>query len=157
MSQRLQLVTVNQLRDELTAAELEAIPGAVFGEENTPADVVEAWLTERLLQASDRVVAAINTCSRNAGISTGLFKVPAACVRTVLVLARHAVISAIPGLSETLEGSTRAAEYSTATSDLQRLASCEFVPEYTLEDEESSTGAVGCTLLLGDPANDYMF
>lgn len=157
MTQGLQLVTVNQLRDELTAAELESIPGAVFGETETPADVVEAWLSERLLQASDRVVAAVNSCSRNAGIATGLCKVPAACVRTVLVLARHAVISAIPGLSETLEGSTRSAEYSTAVQDLARLASCEFVPEYKLADGEGSSGSTGCTLLLGELTSDYMF
>lgn len=150
-------MTVNQLRDELTAAELESIPGAVFGEENTPVDVVEAWLAERLLQASDRVVAAINTCSRNTNICTGLFKVPAACVRTVLVLARHAVISAIPGLSETLEGSTRSAEYSTATRDLQALASCELMPEYALAEGESSSGQSGITLLLGEERSDYMF
>jgi hypothetical protein len=150
-------VTVNQLRDELTAAELESIPGAVFGEENTPVDVVEAWLAERLLQASDRVVAAINTCSRNTNICTGLFKVPAACVRTVLVLARHAVISAIPGLSETLEGSTRSAEYSTAVQDLQRLASCEFVPLYKLADGESGSGQSGITLLLGEERSDFLF
>lgn len=157
MYQGLQLVTVNQLRDELTAAELSSIPGAVFGEEETPADVVEAWLAERLLQASDRVVAAINSCSRNKRILTGLCKVPAACVRTVLVLARHAVISAIPGLSETLEGSTRSAEYSTATQDVTRLASCEFVPEYNLAEGEGSSGSSGCTLLLGELESDYLF
>jgi hypothetical protein len=157
MSRSLQLVTVGQLRDELTAAELSSIPGAVFGEDETPAEVVEAWLSEHLLQASDRVVAAINSCSRNTSIMTGLCKVPAACVRTVLVLARHAVISAIPGLSETLEGSTRSAEYNTATQDLQRLASCEFVPDYTLSEEESVTSAGNITLMLGEPKSDFLF
>ena len=157
MKQGLQTVTAAQLRDELTGAELEAIPGAVFGSDDTPAEVVEEWLHERVLQACDRVVAAVNSCRRNAAIRTGLCKVPAACVRMALVLARHAVISAIPGLSETLEGSTRSAEYSTATRDLQALASCELVPEYSLAEGESSSGQSGITLLLGEERSDYMF
>lgn len=157
MNQGLQLVTVDQLRAELTTAELDAIPSAVLGDANASADELEMWLGERLLQASDRVVAAVNSCNRNARIATGLCKVPAACVRTVLVLARHAVISAIPGMSDTLEGGTRAAEYSTAVQDLVRLASCEFVPEYKLADGEGSSGNAGCTLLLGEVTNDYMF
>lgn len=121
MSQSLQPVTVDQLRSELTAAELEALPTAVM--EGATYEQVQAWLLERLVQASDRVVAAVNTCPRNAAIKSGLCRVPAACVRTVLVLARHAVISAIPGMAETLEGGTRAAEYSTATRELESLAS----------------------------------
>lgn len=153
----LQEVTIAQLRGELTAAELEAVPGAVFGTDENSAEVVEAWLGEKLLQACDRVVAAVNSCSRNQRIMTGLCKVPAACVRTVLVLSRHAVISAIPGLSDTLEGSSRAAEYSTAVQDLSRLASCEFVPEYSLTAEEGSTGNSGVTLVLGSTASDYLF
>lgn len=157
MSQSLQTVTAAQLRDELTSAELDAIPDAVFGSSDVPSDVVEAWLTERVLQACDRVVAAINTCRRNAGIRSGLSKVPAACVRMVLVLARHAVISSIPGLSETLEGSTRAAEYGTATRDLDALASCSLVPEYELAEGESSTEAAGVTLLLGETRSNFLF
>lgn len=153
----LQEVTIAQLRGELTAAELEAVPGAVFGTDENSAEVVETWLGEKLLQACDRVVAAVNSCSRNPRIMTGLCKVPAACVRTVLVLARHAVISAIPGLSDTLEGSSRAAEYSTAVQDLSRLASCEFVPEYRLTEGESSAGSCGVTLVPGGMANDYLF
>lgn len=157
MSQPLQEVTADQLRDELTSAELEAIPGAVFGSDEVSAEVLQAWLHERVLQAADRVVAAINTCSHNPRIMSGLCKVPASCVRTVLVLARHAVISAIPGLSETLEGSTRSAEYSTATRDLEALASCSLVPEYTLAEGESSTGSCGFTLLMGEETSDFMF
>ena len=153
----LQEVTISQLRGELTAAELEAVPGAVFGTSEATSEEVYSWLGEKLLQACDRVVAAVNSCSRNPRIMTGLYKVPAACVRTVLVLARHAVISAIPGLADTLEGSSRAAEYSTAVQDLARLASCEFVPEYSLTSEEGSTGNSGVTLVLGSTASDYLF
>lgn len=157
MAPPLQTVTAGQLKDELTAAELEAIPGAVFGSDDTPADVVEAWLEERVLQACDRIVAAINSCSRNADIKAGLCKVPSACVRTVLVLARHAVISAIPGLAETLEGSTRSAEYSTAVQDLRALASCELVPDYTLADGEANSAGGGVTMLLGEEKSDFLF
>lgn len=157
MSEPLHLLTVDDLRAELTATELDAIPEQVLGNEEAPAEEVQAWLSGMLLQACDSVVDAINTCSRNQKIRTGLFKVPAGCKRTALVLARHAVISAIPGMAETLEGSSRAAEYSTATSALQRLASCDLVPEYSLGSEEESSGNSGITLILGKPMNDYMF
>lgn len=157
MATPLQHVTSGQLKDELTATELEAIPMAVFGSADTPEAVIEAWFAERVLQAADRVVAAVNSCSRNTSIAAGLCKVPSACVRTVLVLARHAVISAIPGLAETLEGSTRAAEYSTAIRDLQALATCELVPEYTLEDGEESEKSGGTTCLFGEQKSDFLF
>lgn len=154
MSISLQPVTVDQLRSELTAAELEALPRAVAS--GASAEQVQAWLQERLLQAADRVVGAINTCSRNAAIKSGLCRVPAACVRTVLVLARHAVISAIPGMAETLEGGTRSAEYASATRDLESLASCSLVPEYTpAPDEAADGGACGVTLILGEKANKF--
>ena len=154
MSQSLQSVTVDQLRSELTAAELEALPSAVM--DGAEYEQVQAWLQERLLQAADRVVGAVNTCSRNAAIKSGLCKVPAACVRTVLVLARHAVISAIPGMAETLEGGTRAAEYSTATRDLDSLASCSLVPEYALSEEEvAGGGSCGIKLLMGEKLNSF--
>ena len=157
MATPLQHVTSGQLKDELTAAELEAIPMAVFGSADTPESVIEAWLAERVLQAADRVVAAVNSCSRNTSIAEGLCKVPSACVRTVLVLARHAVISAIPGLAETLEGSTRAAEYSTAIRDLQALATCELVPEYSLTEGEANTSLSGATCIMGEAKNDFLF
>ena len=118
---------------------------------------MQAWLAGMLVQACDSVVTAVNTCPRNKHIRTGLCKVPAGCVRTALVLARHAVISAIPGMAETLEGSSRSAEYSTATAALQRLASCDLVPEYSLGESEGSSGTSGVTLVLGNPTNDYMF
>lgn len=157
MSEHLHLISVDQLRAELTSTELDAIPEQVFGDENTSAEEVQVWLTGMLMQACDSVIDAINTCPRNKKIRTGQMKVPAGCVRTVLVLARHAVISAIPGLAETLEGSSRAAEYSTATQTLMRLASCDLVPEYTLDADESSSGESGVTLILGNTLNDYMF
>ena len=157
MSEPLHLLTVDQLRAELTAAELEAIPGGVLGDENAAEGEVQSWLAGMLVQACDSVVTAVNTCPRNKRIRTGLCKVPAGCVRTALVLARHAVISAIPGMAETLEGGSRAAEYSTATAALQRLASCELVPEFSLGEGEGSGGTSGVTLVLGNPTNDYMF
>ena len=154
MSQTLQFVSTTQLRSELTAAELDAIPQAIAGDATE--ERVEEWLQERLLQASDRVVGAINSCSRNAPIKSGLCKVPAACVRTVLVLARHAVISAIPGMAETLEGGTRSAEYSTATRELESLASCSLVPDYALTSEEMADGgSCGITLMFGEKLNKF--
>lgn len=158
MSEPLHILTVDDLRAELTAAELENIPGNVLGDENAPGEEVQAWLSGMLLQACDSVVDAINTCPRNVRIRTGMCKVPAGCVRTALVLARHAVISAIPGMADTLEGSSRAAEYSTATAALRRLASCDLRPEYALgAGEGSAGGGSGVTLVLGGLTNDYMF
>ena len=157
MSEPLHILTVDHLRAELTVAELEAIPGGVLGNEKAAEGEVQAWLAGMLVQACDSVVTAVNTCPRNKRIRTGLCKVPAGCVRTALVLARHAVISAIPGMAGTLEGSSRSAEYSTATAALQRLASCDLVPEYSLGDGEGNGGTSGVTLVLGNPTNDYMF
>lgn len=154
MSKGLQPVTVDQLRCELTAAELAALPGAVTPD--ATGEQVQTWLSEKLLQAADRVVAAINTCSRNEAIKSGLCRVPAACVRTVLVLARHAVISAIPGMSETLEGGSRSAEYATATRDLESLASCALMPEYSLgADEAVEGGESGFSVQLGEKLSNW--
>lgn len=158
MAEPLYQLTVEQLCAELTTPELEAIPGQVLGDEAAAAEEVQGWLAGMLVQACDSVVDAINTCSRNRRIRTGLCKVPAGCVRTALVLARHAVISAIPGMAETLEGSSRAAEYSTATRTLQQLASCALVPEYSLGEGEGSNGDhSGILLVLGGKTNNYMF
>ena len=150
----LHTVTVDQLRSELTAAELDSLPSAVL--DGATFEQVQAWLQERLLQAADRVVGAINSCSRNTPIKSGLCRVPAACVRTTLVLARHAVISAIPGMADTLEGGTRSAEYSNATRDLDALASCSLVPEYALSEEEVAGGGNGgIKLLMGEKINSF--
>ncbi len=154
MSASLQLVTVDQLRGELTAAELAALPGAVNPDGTE--EQVQAWLHEKLLQAADRVVAAVNTCSRNVAIKSGLCRVPASCVRTVLVLARHAVISAIPGMADTLEGGSRSAEYATATRDLESLASCALLPEYSLgADEAADGGESGFGLQMGEKLSTW--
>lgn len=147
-------VTTAMLRAELTAIEAEALPGAV-GDNTTP-EKAEQWLEEKLMQACDRVVTAINSCHRNAAIKAGLCRVPAGCVRLALVLARHAVISALPALSETLEGSSRAAEYSTATRDLDALASCQLMPAYTLGEEEAAGEEAGVALLT-KPADNFDF
>lgn len=154
MGTSLHPVTVEQLRGELTAAELQALPLAVH--EGATETEVRAWLAEKLTQAADRVVGAINSCTRNAPIKSGLCRVPAECVRTVLVLARHAVISAIPGMAEVLEGSSRSAEYSSATRDLDALASCSLRPEYSLlENESAGEGNCGFTLFLGEKINSF--
>ena len=136
MTPSLHAVTVSELRAQLTQAELEAIPDAVDGVE------AEAWLAAHIEHACARVVGAINACEKNARIAPGGSKVPLECVRTVLVLARHAVIAAVPGLASTLEGESRAAEYATATRDLDRLAACELLPLYELEDEEAADSGV---------------
>lgn len=154
MSQSLHTVSVEELRGELTAAELTALPGAVIN--GGSEEQVQAWLQERLIQAADRVVGAINSCPRNAAIRSGICRVPAECVRTVLVLARHAVIAAIPGMAETLEGGSRSAEYATATRDLEALASCALLPEYALaEGEEAGSGQSGFGLLMGEKINKF--
>lgn len=141
-------VTVAELRASLTEAELKALPQSVGGVE------ADAWLAQLIEQACDRVIGAINACERNARIASGLSRVPAECVRVALVLARHAVISAVPGLSAVLEGSTRAEEYATAVKDLAALAACELLPLYTLEEEEQAADeGPGCVSILTKPDN----
>lgn len=151
----LQLVTVERLREELTVPELAALPKAVGAE---TMHEVDAWLQSRVLQACDRVVAAINTCSRNRPIAAGLCKVPAGCVRTALVLARQAVLSAIPGLAETLEGGTRSSEYSTAVGELHALAACQLVPEYELSGQEAAVQEdAGFAMKTGEKVYNWCF
>lgn len=158
MSCKLQHVTVELLRGELTAAELSALPMAVLGGAEATPTQVEGWLQERVLQACDRVVAAVNTCSHNAPILSGLCKVPSACVRTALVLARQAVVSAIPGMAEVLEGGSRSAEYSTACRELDALASCALRPEYDLADGEGVDGGeVGISARYGEKLSNWLF
>lgn len=137
--------TVQELKETLTQAEVSALPRAVLGvapngEGRTltqeQQEQVDAWLEDKLKQAADKVVSAVNACEQNARIAFGALKVPEALAYTALVLARHAVISAIPGQAETLEGSTRAAEYNTATATLARVASCELYVNDYADDEE---------------------
>lgn len=147
------LVTLDvaDLSAELTAAELRAIPAVVGG-----GDEANAWLADKLMQACDRVVAAINSCRANAAIMPGLGKVPRELVRTVLVLARHAVISALPAMADTLEGSSRSAEYQTATRELSELASCSLRPEYTLSEEEALEGGCGISVIK-TPGDNFLW
>lgn len=144
-------VTVAELKARLTLAETDALPDAVTE------GSADTWLASLLRAACDRVVGALNACERNAPIATGLGKVPAECVNMVLVLARHAVIAALPGvdLASTLEGSARAAEYQTAVADLQRLASCELLPEYTLAEGEGAEGMQGGVSLRSRKVPDF--
>lgn len=151
-------VTTSMLRAELTVAELRALPKQVLGGSDVTETQVDAWLEERVTQACDRVVAAINSCSRNEDIGYSLRKVPASCVRMALVLARHAVISAVPGLADTLEGGSRSAEYSAALNDLGRLASCDLAVQYTLGDGEASEDSSGgATYIFGEQVSNWRF
>ena len=155
MGTALREVTTEMLRAELTAAEVKALPVAVTPN-GTMADA-EEWLQERVMQACDRVVAAVNTCSHNSPIKAGLCKVPAGCVRTALVLARQAVIAAVPGMAETLEGGTRSAEYSAALQELHALAACQLVPEYELAEGELEGGSSGMQVVWGEKVSSWVF
>ena len=156
MNDGLRHVTVAMLRESLTLAEQKQLPA--FSSEEGGESYAEAWLQERVRQACDRVVAAINTCSRNTAIKSGLCRVPAACVKTALVLARQDVLAAVPGMAETLEGGTRSAEYSTAVQELNALASCHLVPDYKLTEEELATGGeCGLTVRFGEKASTWVF
>lgn len=146
----LHAITTAELRASLTEGELSALPSSVGGVD------AEEWLAQIIGQACARVIGAINACERNARIAPGLSRVPFECVRIALVLARHAVISAVPGMADTLEGSTRAAEYATACRDLDRLASCALLPLYSLEDDEAAAVAeAGRVQIAARPAENY--
>jgi hypothetical protein len=156
MGAALREVTVEMLRAELSAAEVKALP-AVVAPQGGEAEAV-AWLQERVVQACDRVVAAVNSCSNNRPIRTGLCRVPAGCVRTALVLARQAVIAAVPGMAETLEGGTRGAEYSAALTELHELAVCRLVPDYVLAEGELDEGAEGgMRAVWGERVSSWVF
>lgn len=137
-------VTPAELKLTFTAAELAAIPEAIGSVE------LDAWLANLIAQASDRVIAAINSCPKNAPIRTGIGKVPLDCKRTVIVLARHAALAALPAMHQVLEGETRHDEYERATRDLDALAACDLLPLYELEEEEmpeegTLSGGIGIT------------
>lgn len=147
----LHTVTTAELRAALTEAERGALPESVGGVQ------LEAWLGELLGQACDRVVGAVNSCERNVRIRTGLCRVPAECVRTVLVLARHAAVSAIPGMAANLGDGPRAAEYATAVQDLAALAACDLLPSYELCADEAADDELLCGVqVLGEEANDWL-
>lgn len=156
--------TLAELKALLTQAELAAVPRVVLGLTigqggMTPEQQaqVDAWLTDKLTEQTDKVVSAVNACERNPKIASGVRKVPAACRYTALVLARHAVISAVPAQSNNLEGSSRAAEYQTATRSLDKLASCElFVDDYgDSEDPDIISGGGGVAIINPEPAQDW--
>ncbi len=138
MSSPLHECSVEQLRARLTTAELAALPKAV-GVEEGEEGAIDAWLLGILMAACDRVVGAVNACERNARIAYGRRKVPAPCVHTAYVLARHAVISCIPGKGQLLEGSSREAEYRQACDTLNKLAACELdVGDYSSDPDAGS-------------------
>lgn len=158
--------TVAELKATLTQGELKALPRAVVGDaakngtDEQNAAAVDSWLADHLRRACDQVVAAVNACEKNPRILCGFSKVPAACVKTALVLARHSIIASIPGsdLSGTLEGSTRASEYSTATRTLEQLAACELaVNDYANSGDEAidPTTRSG-VFIIAHPANCWM-
>lgn len=153
--------TVPELKDMLTVSEIAAIPRAVLGLDVVAGSQlsqqqqgeVTAWLEEKLRQATDTVVSAVNECASNPKIKMGALKVPAGCRYTALVLARHAVISAIPGQAQTLDGSTRAAEYSKAQQDLARIASCQlYVNDYAGSEDPDIISGGGGISVIGSPA-----
>ncbi len=147
-------VTVDQLKDLLTEAELSQLPEMTM----PGADDAESWLADILMRACDRVAGAVNACNRNEHIPTGLCKVPAECVHTALVLARHAAISALPGMGDTLEGSSRAAEYATACSELTLLATGRMAVDYALNrEEEVEDSFTGSFRAISKPGKNFLF
>lgn len=143
-------VEVSELREVLTPAELESVSAAVG------AEACEGWLAALLVRACDRVVGALNGCPRNSRIAAGLRKVPEECVHTVLVLARHAVLAAVPALAEVLEGASRAAEYQAALADLRAMAGCELRPGCVVPEADSAEGAGGSVGVVALDDIDWM-
>lgn len=141
---------VGELREVLTPAELEAVASSVGAES------ADGWLASLLVRACDRVVGALNGCPHNTRIAAGLSKVPEECVHTVLVLARHAALAAVPALSDVLEGSSRAAEYQAALADLRAMASCELRPGCVVPEADSAEGAGGSVGIVALDDIDWM-
>lgn len=135
----LRQLTVDDLRACLVADEIASVGNVVAGGESE----INAWLQDKLVAACDRVCGAVAACPRNLAIPYGLCKVPATCAHTALILARHAVISCVPGMSETLEGSSRSAEYHTAVADLRAMASCQLDVGSYADDPDISGPHIG--------------
>lgn len=152
MAAALHRVTVEELKHALTLAEGSALPKAVTDGSS------DGLLEETLLHVCDLVVGRINACPQNARLATGLCKVPAECVGTVLVLAQHRILSKLPGMAEALEGASRAAEYQQACRALEALAACELLPVYEAADGELADGGAdgGGVGVAGRAAVDWM-
>ncbi len=161
----LHLCTVTDLRRQLTPNELTAIAQAVLGRKATDsaedAAAIDEHLSRLLTAACDRVVASVNACESNPRLAFGARKVPKACVMTALVLARHALLSSVPGVMPKLEGSTRAAEYQQALADLNAIAACKlYVADYADSGEEDKDEAIigggTSTTIIGQPVHNWM-
>ena len=135
-------VTVAMLRGRMTPEECAAVSD-------------DERLADAITQACDRVNAHVNACARNRRIPEGIGKVPAAAVIDTLAIARHAVIASVPGLADTLEGNTRATEYTHAEAALIRIASCQLDMGDYADDPAFDGSETALTSLHGAPLQDW--
>ena len=71
-------------------------------------------ISDIIREVCNEVAAAVNSCPRNARIAMDSSSVPAELVFTTCILVRDAVTSSVPGSSESLQGTARAAQYQDA-------------------------------------------
>lgn len=135
-------VTTAMLRERMTSEECAVVTD-------------DARLAEAIAQACDRVIAHVNSCSRNRRIPMGLSKVPAPAVIDTLAIARHAVLGSVPGMVGTLEGSTRQSEYQHAEATLMRIASCQLDMGDYADDPDLDGDGSNNTTLHGAPAQNW--
>ena len=72
-------------------------------------------ISDIIREVCNEVAAAVNSCPRNARIAMDSSSVPAELVFT----------SSVPGSSESLQGTARAAQYQDARAKLRAVAACE--------------------------------
>ena len=82
-------------------------------------------ISDIIREVCNEVAAAVNSCPRNARIAMDSSSVPAELVFTTCILVRDAVTSSVPGSSESLQGTARAAQYQDARAKLRAVAACE--------------------------------
>ena len=78
-------------------------------------------ISDIIREVCNEVAAAVNSCPRNARIAMDSSSVPAELVFTTW----DAVTSSVPGSSESLQGTARAAQYQDARAKLRAVAACE--------------------------------
>lgn len=140
-------------------SELVPVTAAMLRERMTPEECAvvtdDNRLAEAITQACDRVNAHVNACAKNRRILAGISKVPAPAVLDTLTIARHAVLGSVPGMAETLEGSTRQREYEHAEAVLIRIASCQLDMGDYADDSDLDDAGTNHTTLRGAPAQNW--
>lgn len=87
--------------------------------------IAQDKIEDIIREVCNEVAAAVNSCPKNIKMAMDTGSVPAELVSTACILIRDAVIGAVPGSSESLQGTARASQCQAAREKLRSVAACE--------------------------------